>query len=113
MTSTVTILSILGAQSVAVPLSPGFPAHELKYILDHSQASVLLSSQRYHDKVQEIFRLGLEGRPKFLSLENKNEAGEAPKIQFAEPVNDQGGMMLYTSGTTSRPVSTSSGITRK
>jgi malonyl-CoA/methylmalonyl-CoA synthetase len=106
LTIIVTLLSILGAHSIAVPLSPGFPAHELKYIMDHSNASMLLSSSKLHDKAQEVLKLGLEWHPKSVRVEKKFENGEYAKVQLTESPNNQGGMMLYTSGTTSRPVGT-------
>jgi acyl-CoA synthetase (AMP-forming)/AMP-acid ligase II len=101
----VTFLSILGSHSIALPLSPAFPAHELQYILDHSQASILLSSSKFDGKSQEIFKTGLERRPRLVRLEKKMGGGEHTKVSLEGPSEGQGGMMLYTSGTTSRPVS--------
>jgi acyl-CoA synthetase (AMP-forming)/AMP-acid ligase II len=52
----VTLLSCLAAHSIALPLSPAFPANELQYILDQSQAAVLLSSAKFEVKKQEVLK---------------------------------------------------------
>jgi malonyl-CoA/methylmalonyl-CoA synthetase len=103
--SSVTLLSILGAHSVALPLSPAFPAHELHYILDHSQASILLTSSKFDRKTQGLSKADSEGRLRTVRLRKKMGGGEHKKVPLDMPLEGQGGMMLYTSGTTSRPVS--------
>ncbi|KAI9681988.1 MAG: hypothetical protein M1817_000042 [Caeruleum heppii] len=103
----VTLLSVLGNRSIALPLSPAFPAKELRYILNDSQALMLLSSQRFEEKAKEIIEDGVSRRPALIALEKGTErsgpsvTGEAPK--FLEPDEDSGGLMLYTSGSTGRP----------
>lgn len=101
----VTLLSILGAHSIALPLSPAFPAHELQYILDQSQASMLLSSAKFENKAEEVLKQDLEAKPKHVKLEKKLGAATHSKITLEGPTGANGGMMLYTSGTTNRPVS--------
>jgi malonyl-CoA/methylmalonyl-CoA synthetase len=101
----VTLLSILGAHSVALPLSPAFPAHELQYILDHSQASMLLTSSKFERKAQEISKADSEWSLRTVRLGKKMGGEEYRKVPLDMPLEGQGGMMLYTSGTTSRPVS--------
>ncbi|RAL62481.1 hypothetical protein DID88_005046 [Monilinia fructigena] len=76
----VTLLSILGTQSIAVPLSPAFPAHELQYILDQSGASMLLSSSKFESKAQEVMSTVLEAKPKHVKLEKKLENLDLWKI---------------------------------
>ncbi|PQE15832.1 2-succinylbenzoate- ligase protein [Rutstroemia sp. NJR-2017a BBW] len=100
---TVTLLSIFGMHSIALPLSPAFPAHELQYIMDQSQASMLLSSAKFAEKAQEVFKTGLQGSPKHVALEKKLESSEYGKVTLEGPTEGKGGMMLYTSGTTNRP----------
>ena len=102
----VTLLSIIGSNSIAVPLSSGFPASELRYILDNSQALMLLSSAKFRQKAEEVLKEGLEKSP-ILSMVKKKLEGSTSKEEVkleGDQVN-KGGMMLYTSGTTSRPVS--------
>ncbi len=100
-----TLLSILGTNSIAVPLSPAFPAHELEYIIDHSQASMLLTSNKFDAKTQDVLRAGLETKPKLVKIQKKMGDSSFSGVRLAEPSNGRGGLMLYTSGTTSRPVS--------
>jgi malonyl-CoA/methylmalonyl-CoA synthetase len=100
----VTLLSILGTHSIALPLSPAFPAHELQYIMDQSQALMLLSSKKFEGKAQEVLKYGLEASPRLINLEKKLGSGEQREVALEGPTSGAGGMMLYTSGTTNRPV---------
>lgn len=103
------LLAIFACDAIALPLSPSFPTGELQYILDNSEAKVLLATEKYADKAQDILKEGLRSeilfdiRPKLavgtagskmVSLEESKASSEPPA----------GGMMLYTSGTTARPV---------
>lgn len=99
------MLSIFGTHSIALPLSPAFPAHELQYILDQSEASMLLSSSKFESKAQEVMNAGLEAKPKHVKLEKKLESLDYENVTLEGPSEGNGGMMLYTSGTTNRPVS--------
>ena len=104
--SVVTLLSILGSNSIAVPLSSSFPASELRYILDNSESLLLLSSDKFKSKADELLKEGLEKKPILSAIEKKAEGNQySERIQLEELSNDQSGLMLYTSGTTSRPVS--------
>ncbi|PBP26340.1 putative 2-succinylbenzoate- ligase protein [Diplocarpon rosae] len=99
----VTLLSILAANSIALPLSPAFPASELQYIMEQSQASMLLSSTKFGDKAKEVLRQDLEAKPKHVKLEKKLGGTALSKVALEGPIDGKGGMMLYTSGTTNRP----------
>lgn len=99
-----TLLSCLAANSIALPLSPAFPAHELQYILDHSEAAILLSSAKFEGKAQEVLREKLKKVPNYIKLEKKMGGGAHPRVTLEGPEDGEGGMMLYTSGTTNRPV---------
>lgn len=100
-----TLLSILGTKAVAVPLSSGFPASELRYIIDNSEAGVLLSSTKFQSKALEVLKEDLKKKPKVGSIEKTHSGGSSGKHITLEDVGEnQGGMMLYTSGTTNRPV---------
>ena len=101
-----TFLTILSSDAIAVPLSPGFPAQELRYILNNSEALMLLSSTKFKTKAEEVFREGLERQPMLHFVEKRlanNGTGE--KFEFQESKTRDSGLMLYTSGTTNRPVS--------
>jgi len=98
---------VLGSNSIAVPLSPGFPATELRYILDNSEAFMLLASSKFRSKAEEVVKWDLKNLP-ILSQVEKLFGGATSyekQIQLKDQNKDQAGMMLYTSGTTSRPVS--------
>ncbi|KAI9755515.1 MAG: 40S ribosomal protein [Chaenotheca gracillima] len=104
----VTFLSILSSNSIAVPLAATFPAPELRYIIDNSQASVLLSSAKFQDKAQEIVKEGLEEAKPAVGILEKRLGGAAgsngaERVQLTDIGHAKSGLMLYTSGTTSRP----------
>ncbi|KAL8906721.1 MAG: hypothetical protein Q9207_001847 [Kuettlingeria erythrocarpa] len=100
----VTLLAILGSNSIAVPLSSSFPASELRYILDNSEALMLLSSAKFQSKADEVVKEGLERKPISSKVEKKLEGSQSwESVQLEAQNNAQSGMMLYTSGTTSRP----------
>lgn len=100
-----TLLSILASDAIALPLSPSFPPSELKYILDNSEALALLATEKYKSKAQQVLDTGLLKEP-FFAIHEKVKAG----VSLTEPVDfhdirdGKGGLMLYTSGTTDRPV---------
>ncbi|KAI9842049.1 MAG: hypothetical protein M1838_003309 [Thelocarpon superellum] len=101
----VTLLSILGADGIAVPLSPTFPAKELRYVLNHSGASMLLSTIRYHEQAQMVIQEGVKGEV-LLKIIDKSTEDDGPtpvEMHWEEPTQVDGGLMLYTSGTTSQP----------
>lgn len=60
---TVTLLSIFANNSIAVPLCTTFPNHELRYIIDQSEALMLLSSQKFKDKAQDVIEEGTTNKP--------------------------------------------------
>jgi len=102
----VTLLSILGNNAIAVPLAPAFPPGELRYILDHSEALLFLSSDKFADKASEVLKEGLERVPIYTRADKIAEGHQGEQAVTLEDDGEAGegaGMMLYTSGTTSRP----------
>ncbi|GAB1310265.1 Malonyl synthetase [Madurella fahalii] len=99
----VTLLAILAAKSIAVPLSPAFPAPELQYIVNHSEALMLLSSAKFAPKAQEVLRTELDAEPIYLQIDKFQGGGEHQNVTLEKTDSDSPGMMLYTSGTTNRP----------
>ncbi|SPO02278.1 related to malonyl CoA synthetase [Cephalotrichum gorgonifer] len=99
----VTLLAILAARAIALPLSAGFPAAELQYILNQSEASLLVSSAKFASKANEVLATDLSSKPAVLHLEKL--LGGSPHEQVLLEGEDAGqaAMMLYTSGTTNRP----------
>ncbi|KAF1949139.1 acetyl-CoA synthetase-like protein [Byssothecium circinans] len=98
----VTLLSILAAHAIAVPLCTTFPAHELRYIVDQSESLMLLSSEKFQSKADEILK-EVETNPINYKQEKIMMGKTDDYVTLEEPESDKGGMMLYTSGTTSRP----------
>ncbi|KAL9578339.1 MAG: hypothetical protein Q9203_007132 [Teloschistes exilis] len=100
----VTLLSVFGSNGIAVPLSSSFPASELRYILDNSEALMLLSSAKFQSKADEVLKEGLEKTPIAGTVEKALEGSRSGDSIRLEPIpDDRSGLMLYTSGTTSRP----------
>ncbi len=100
-----TLLAVLAAKSIAVPLSPAFPPPELQYILDHSEASLLLASAKFAAKAREVMATELASKPTLVELTKFEGGGAHEKVELDGADPGRAGMMLYTSGTTSRPVS--------
>lgn len=94
----------MAARSIAVPLSPAFPAPELQYILNQSEASLLVSSAKFGNKAQEVLATDLNTKPAHLKLEKHTGGGKVEEVRLDDAAPGQAGMMLYTSGTTNRPV---------
>ncbi len=87
-----------------MPLSPAFPPPELQYILDHSEASLLLTSAKFAAKAQEVMATELVSKPTLVELTKFQGGGAHEAVQLECADSGRAGMMLYTSGTTSRPV---------
>ncbi|KAI1867630.1 hypothetical protein JX265_007432 [Neoarthrinium moseri] len=110
----VTLLAVLAARAIALPLSPPFPPAELQYILSHSEALLLLHSPRYATKAQEVLSTPFPDpspnpaphpHPKLFELPKHLGSTSSPEaVALSDDVDSEGaGMMLYTSGTTNRP----------
>ncbi|KAL6703690.1 hypothetical protein ACN47E_009384 [Coniothyrium glycines] len=99
----VTLLAILAAHAVAVPLSPTFPAHELRYIIDQSESLMLLSSEKFQGYADDVLKEGMHTKPINYKQEKIMLGKTDDYVTLEDPTSDEGGMMLYTSGTTNRP----------
>lgn len=100
----VTLLAALACRSIAVPLSPAFPSPELQYVIDHSEASLLVSSTKLLAKADDVLSSGLAVIPKRLELRKHQGGAEHEVVSLEGEDAGEAGMMLYTSGTTNRPV---------
>lgn len=99
-----TLLAAIASRSIAVPLSPAFPAAELQYILNQSEASLLVNSAKFAAKARDVLATELNAKPLQLELK-KHQGGSAhEKVMLENADPGAAGMMLYTSGTTNRPV---------
>ena len=101
-----TFLSILAHNAIALPLSQAFPSSELKYIIENSEAALFLSTTKFKEKAEDVLKERIAHTPQ-LEILDKIDTGatsaENVKLEQNAP-SDDGGFMLYTSGTTSRPV---------
>ncbi len=100
-----TLLSIFACDGIAVPLSSSFPASELRYILDNCEAITLLSSEKFQEQAQQVLEEGIARKPTLNIVEKLLSGNEKDEVQLIQLPITKGGLMLYTSGTTSRPVS--------
>ncbi|KAL7939110.1 acetyl-CoA synthetase-like protein [Trichoderma chlorosporum] len=102
----VSLLAVLAARSIAVPLSPAFPVPELEYVLNHSEASLLVSSPKFASKAQQVLAAELTSKPSYVELPKHAESAAAAgeNVALEDDANPgQAGLMLYTSGTTNKP----------
>lgn len=68
---------------------------------------MLLSSEKFKQKAEEIVKEGVENKC-IVAVEKITEGKKSSEhITLETPKSEEGGMMLYTSGTTSRPASIS------
>jgi len=65
---------------------------------------VLLSSEKFRQKAEDIVKEGTENKPLVAVDKILKGSQSAERIELEDGVFEAGGMMLYTSGTTSRPV---------
>ncbi|KAI9768738.1 MAG: hypothetical protein M1840_004733 [Geoglossum simile] len=92
----VTLLSILANQSIAVPLSATFPVTELRYLLHKCQASIFLCEEGLAPK-------GLDTVSVESFIEKSEGSPVVNDVKWDDATKIEGGLMLFTSGTTSRP----------
>lgn len=105
LTCAVTLLSCLASNAIAVPLAPSFPPGELRYILNHSEALALIYSKKFAKGALQVLEEGLDRTPVSIAVEKIPEGAKSrERVKLTGNVDDaEGGMMLYTSGTTAKP----------
>ena len=111
----VTIHAARKAGMIAVPLSYRFNADEMRYVIDNSDASLLVvdseqasavaSVRRGTPRLREIIGFGGELPDGFREWDDVlgNEPDAEPPAMAADPTEAAGAQMIYTSGTTGRP----------
>ena len=98
----ISYFAVTSAGMVAVPILPDFSGEELDMIIAHSEAKALLVSDRLFTKLskQTIERLNVVVRTKNLGVIAQRVRGEGT---MAVPKPDDLAVIIYTSGTTSKP----------
>ena len=94
---TAALLGIWCAGGIAVPLCVQHPAREIEYVLDDTQADHLLASAEYATRLQALHSAE---RCRFRTIDEA--LASEPRALPDVPI-DRNAMVLYTSGTTSRP----------
>lgn len=92
-----TLWSVLRAGGVAVPLGLSHPEDELAYAVDDADASLLVAHPSARDRLAPLAR----GRGLPLVLTTDLDAGPEAALPEVDPARRA--LLLYTSGTTSRP----------
>lgn len=96
------------AGGIAVPLCQQHPEPELRYVVEDAQASVLVAHPQFADRLRPIAES--TGVPLLLTTQFK----QAPPPSLPALDGSRRAMIVYTSGTTSRPkgaVTTHAGLT--
>jgi acyl-coenzyme A synthetase/AMP-(fatty) acid ligase len=78
----------------------------LRYIIENSEAALFVATTKFKEKAEDVLKEELTHKPQLEVLEKidtGSASAESVKIE-QEACPDDGGFMLYTSGTTSRPV---------
>jgi len=91
------MLGIWRAGGIAVPLCVTHPDPELEYVIDNSGAAIVVADSQFADRIRELADKLDTG---FAALEDMHRPGAA---SLPEVRDGRRAMIIYTSGTTSRP----------
>lgn len=102
------LFSILASDAIAVPVLPGLPYPEVKYILDNADAKMLLLTEIGGEKVRKMTNWFISADDLIVDVIGgvpmRGHFEISQQVDFPDVQNAKGGLMLYTSGTTNRPV---------
>ncbi|OIN83718.1 non-ribosomal peptide synthetase [Francisella sp. TX07-6608] len=95
----ISILAVLKAGAAYVPISPEFPTDRTKYILDDTNASILLSQAHLTDKLNQVTQnieiIATDDSQEFQNYDKHNLSNNVKPNNLA--------YVIYTSGTTGKP----------
>ncbi|MBR8829322.1 MAG: amino acid adenylation domain-containing protein [Gomphosphaeria aponina SAG 52.96 = DSM 107014] len=89
------LLGILKAGGAYVPLDPAYPAERLDYMMNNSQAQVLLTQEKLKDKIPVT-----NAHPIYLDTDSFDTSRENP---VSGKTRDNLTYVIYTSGSTGQP----------
>jgi amino acid adenylation domain-containing protein len=90
---------ILAAGAAYLPLSPDYPEDRLRYMLEDSATSVVVTQAQLRDRLTALAPRGTT----VLTLEDVPEEPAEGKSVLPEPAADHLAYVIYTSGSTGRP----------
>lgn len=91
------LLGSLQAGKTYVPLDPHHPVGRLTHIVEHAEATILLTNNRNLSLARQLAKNGLE-------IINVDSLGESTKtVEFPKVEPDRLAYILYTSGSTGQP----------
>ncbi len=88
------------AGGVAVPLSLSYPLPSLRYVLEDTEATILISEPDYYNMLETLIS---GNRLQYFSTDTLLEAEELEEPKLPEIAPSRNAMILYTSGTTNLP----------
>lgn len=107
----ISYFAILRAGAIVVPVNPQLSPQELAYIIDHSEAAMIISSARLLATVRRAQKLvaaeslvivvGEDPDGEFISIEECYAADE--ELLMIDRSDDASAVIIYTSGTTGTP----------
>ncbi|WP_208612614.1 non-ribosomal peptide synthetase [Xenorhabdus vietnamensis] len=99
----ISILAVLKAGGAYVPISPEYPAERTGFILEDTQATLLLTQQRHLDVLSTV-TTGLVQKPTLIAADNTQVTAGMPTGNLpAMSGSTDLAYVIYTSGTTGKP----------
>jgi len=97
----IAILAVLKAGGAYVPMDPGYPNERIEYILEDTQATVILINEIHKGRLKEL------SGARLIALDSQDLQEKLTAGSSANPVTDTGSdnlaYVIYTSGTTGNP----------
>lgn len=88
------------AGGIAVPLCLDYPLPSLQYVIDDTQATILVCSSGFETTIRQLHA---KNGVRIIIVEDMDDNFQPDNIQLPSITQDRSAMILYTSGTTSLP----------
>ncbi|TXI92124.1 MAG: amino acid adenylation domain-containing protein, partial [Neisseriales bacterium] len=103
----IAILAVIKAGGAYVPLDSGYPDERIGYMLEDTQAKVLLTSENFYDRFTQLVNSNISTNLPIIALDSKefmlDLAKESSNNLGAYPEVNSLVYVIYTSGTTGKP----------